>query len=120
MGHIFSPSDFVVFWSEYPSLWYAVRQGYGEVFPKREHITSCFLFNQLQICPALDNFYIFRHLSTPFLSLGCYIDFSGFSASRVISAQEFFLYTTCVTVDTMAHPVTRPERWMQSSKLLIL
>ena len=50
MGHIFSPSDFVVFWSEYPSLWYAVRQGYGEVFPKREHITSCFLFNQLQIC----------------------------------------------------------------------
>jgi hypothetical protein len=42
----------------------------------------------------------FGDLSTPFPWPGCYIDFSGFSASRVNSAQECFLNTTCVTVDT--------------------
>jgi hypothetical protein len=63
-------------------------------------ITSGILFNQLQICPGLNIFSDFRDLSTPFIALGCYIDFSSFSASRVICAQEFFLNTTCVTVDT--------------------
>jgi hypothetical protein len=46
-------------------------------------------------------FWDFRDLSTPFPSLGCYIDFSSFSASGVFCAQEFFLNTTCVTVDTV-------------------
>jgi hypothetical protein len=46
-------------------------------------------------------FWDFRDLSTPFPSLGCYIDFSSFSAAGVFCAQEFFLNTTCVTVDTL-------------------
>jgi hypothetical protein len=31
---------------------------------------------------------------------GCYIDFSGFSTSRVNCTQERSLYTTCVTAST--------------------
>jgi hypothetical protein len=95
----------VVFWSKYPSLWYAVHQGSGEVFLKLDFITSYILFNRLQICSGLNIFLDFRDLSTLFPSLGCYIDFSGFSASRVILAQDCFLYTTCVTFDTFTHLV---------------
>jgi len=89
-------AGFVVFWIRYPSLWYALHRESGELFPEPELITSCILFNQLQICPGLNIFSDFRDLSTPFPSLGCYIDFSSFSASRVICAQDlFFVHNLC-------------------------
>jgi len=104
----------VIIWSEHPSLWYAARQESGGLFPEFDFITSGILFNQLQICPGLNIFSDFRDLSTPFPSLGCYIDFSSFSASRVICAQDLFLYSTCVTVDTLVHPLSQAHRRMMT------
>jgi hypothetical protein len=63
-------------------------------------ITSGFLFSGLQICSDLVLFRIFALQSARADAGGCYIDFSGFSASRVLLAQERFLNTTCVTAGT--------------------
>jgi hypothetical protein len=52
-----------------------------------------------------ENFFcFFAVLSAREMAVGCYIDFSGFSTSRVNLAQEEFLNTTCVTAGTSAHP----------------
>jgi hypothetical protein len=42
--------------------------------------------------------------------LGCYIDFSGFSTSRVLLAQERFLNTTCVTAGTRRRDQTKNKQ----------
>ena len=45
-------------------------------------------------------FYFFAVLRSREMTAGCYIDFSGFSASRVSLTQDCFLNTTYVTADT--------------------
>jgi hypothetical protein len=48
------------------------------------------LFSKLQMSSAMNFFYFFAVLRSREMTAGCYIDFSGFSASRVILTQERF------------------------------
>jgi hypothetical protein len=66
-----------------------------------------FLFSRLQIGPETNIFNFFALPHSRSTADGCYIDFSGFSASRALYAQDSFLNTTYVTAGTTANP--RPQ-----------
>jgi hypothetical protein len=51
-------------------------------------ITTVILFSELQICSVSNFFFDFAFSSTRERPVGCYIDFSGFSTSRVLLAQD--------------------------------
>jgi hypothetical protein len=89
-----------IFLCQYTSLWYAVCQWRRGVYSAFILITSYFLFSRLQIRAGSNFFQNFAVLSSRATASGCYIDFSGFSTSRVCFAQELILYTTYVTVGT--------------------
>jgi hypothetical protein len=70
------------------------------LFPAFAIITSGFIFKGLREIPRQPFFLIGQSNYVVGGIFGCYIDFSGFSASRVTYTQESPLYTTNVTVGT--------------------
>jgi hypothetical protein len=76
----------------------------------RSFLPSGFLFSTLQFRSILNYFIFFASTAAREASAGCYIDFSGFSTSRVLLAQECFTNTTCVTAGTRAGPKQKTSR----------
>jgi hypothetical protein len=89
---------------KYTNLWYASRQGHGGYFPAITLITNSILFSALPNCAEANFFWNFALFLSQETDSGCYIEFSGFSSSRVSCIQESILNTTYVIADTTAHP----------------
>jgi len=63
-------------------------------------------------------FSFFEVLLAREMTVGCYIDFSGFSASWVLLAQEQFLNTTCVTAGTLSGTKTKNKQdWIHGADI---
>jgi hypothetical protein len=84
--------------------------GRGCFYPFRPGCHNGFLFSKLQKSFLTNIFILFAVLPSRETAAGCYIDFSGFSTSRVLFAQECFLYTTFVTASTAAHPKQKHQQ----------
>jgi hypothetical protein len=89
---------------QYPTPWYASRRRERNLFPAHKSITIGSLFSGLPKESVANFFKIFDAFHMFARGFGCYIEFSGFSTSRVAFTQEYFLNTTYVTADTAAHP----------------
>jgi len=76
----------VLFCWRYPNLWYGGGLLREWFYTAATFNTTCILFSKLQMGSELGFFCNFAFLSTRSTTLGCYIDFSGFSNFRVNSA----------------------------------